>query len=130
MVNTSAKAVCRRLYPELIPLYQKPVALPQKNEDGTIHFSWQPSYSYQGRTITYNLKVYTDYSMQNLVLEENNIINTSWDSEGKLKKGVYYLMVTAVDSEGNEQLSMERYETMLTDIKGLNVNGLLEFTIE
>ena len=68
--------------------------------------------------------------MQNLVLEENNIINTSWDSEGKLKKGVYYLMVTAVDSEGNEQLSMERYETMLTDIKGLNVNGLLEFTIE
>jgi len=110
-----------------VPMY---VALPQKNEDGTIHFSWQPSYSYQGRTITYNLKVYTDYSMQNLVLEENNIINTSWDSEDKLKKGVYYLMVTAVDSEGNEQLSMERYETMLTDIKGLNVNGLLEFTIE
>ena len=38
--------------------------------------------------------------------------------------------MTAVDSEGHEQLSMERFETMLTDIKGYNVNGLLEFVIE
>ena len=110
-----------------VPMY---VAAPEKNKDGTIHFSWQPSYSYQGRTVTYNLKVYTDFNMQNLVLEEYNIVNTSWDSDIKLKKGTYYLMVTAVDSKGNEQLSMERYETMLTDIKGLNVNGLLEFILE
>lgn len=41
-----------------------------------------------------------------------------------------YLKVTAVDSEGHEQLSMERYETMLTDVKGLNINGLLEVEIE
>ena len=48
-----------------------------------------------------------------------------------VKKGTtYYLKVTAVDSKGHEQLSMERYETMLTDVKGLNINGLLEVNIE
>ena len=46
-----------------------------------------------------------------------------------MQSGIYYLKVTAVDSEGNEQLSMERYETMLTEVKGLNVNGLLEIEI-
>lgn len=110
-----------------VPMY---VGMPKRNKKGTVHFSWQPSYSYQGRTVTYNLKVYSDYNMKNMVLEKNNIVNTYWNSDVKLKPGVYYLMVTAVDSEGNEQLSMERYATMLTDIKGLNVNGLLEFTLE
>ena len=109
------------------PMY---VAMPEENSNGTTRFSWQPSYSYQGRTITYNLRLYTDYTMSNLVLEQRDIVNTYFDTEASLKKGTYYLMVTAVDSDGHEQLSMERYETMLTATKGLNVNGLLEVTIE
>ena len=40
------------------------------------------------------------------------------------------LATTKVDSAGNEQLSMERYETMLTAIKAFYVNGLLEFEIK
>ena len=68
--------------------------------------------------------------MSKLVFEEKNIAQTTWSKEKGMKPGIYYLKVTAVDSEGNEQLSMERFETMLTEVKGYNVNGLLEFTIK
>lgn len=110
-----------------VPMY---VAQPEKQADGTIRFSWQPSYSYQGRTITYNLQLFSDYNMQHLILEKTDIVENYYDTKADIESGIYYLRVTAVDSAGNEQLSMERYETMLTEVKGLNVNGLLEVTIE
>lgn len=109
------------------PMY---VAAPEKQEDGSVKFSWNASYSYQGRPITYNVKVYSDYNMNNLLWEKENIATTYCEKEDGLPPGIYYLYVTAVDSQGNEQLSMERFETMLTEVKGYNVNGLLEFTIE
>ena len=110
-----------------VPMY---VAQPTVNADGTIHFAWQPSYSYQGRTITYNLQLFSDYTMKNPILEVNNIIEPYYDTKSPIESGTYYLKVTSVDSNGNEQLSLERYETMLTEVKGLNVNGLLEVIIE
>ena len=110
-----------------VPMF---VAMPEKNGDGTVHFSWQPSYSYQGRTITYHIQVFSDYYMNDLLLERQGIVDNYYDTEESLEPGIYYLKVTAVDSAGNEQLSMERYETMLTEVKGLNVNGLLEFEIK
>lgn len=110
-----------------VPMY---VAKPSKNSNGTTRFSWQPSYSYQGYPITYNLQLFTDYNMTNMVLEVKDIVQNYYDTETPLENGIYYLKVTAVDSKGNEQLSMERFETMLTDVKGLNVNGLLEVTID
>lgn len=113
------------LYP--VPMY---VAQPVKNDNGTIHFSWQPSYSYQGSPITYNLQLFTDYNMTNMVLEKKDIVETYYDTPEALEKGIYYLKVTAVDSKGHEQLSMERFETMLTEVKGLNVNGLMEIVID
>lgn len=109
------------------PMY---VATPVKNADGTMHFAWEVSYSYQGLPVTYSVRVYSDYYMENLLLEQTNIVDTEYDSEAHLGPGVYYVQVTATDREGHEQLSMERFETMLTDVKGYNVNGLLEFTVE
>ena len=58
-----------------VPMY---VSKPVQNSDGTTHFSWQPSYSYQGYTISYNLQLFTDYNMQNLVLEQDNIIDNNY----------------------------------------------------
>ncbi len=109
------------------PMY---VSNPELQEDGSVKFAWEASYSYQGRPVTYNLQVFEDYNMSKLVFEEKNIAQTTWSKEKGMKPGIYYLKVTAVDSEGNEQLSMERFETMLTEVKGYNVNGLLEFTIK
>lgn len=109
------------------PMY---INVPEQMEDDTVYFSWEPSYSYQERTITYNIKVADDYYMNQIIFEEEGLLSPEYHFDQALTPGTYYLMVTAVDSAGNEQLNMERYETMLTDIKGLNVNGVLEFTIE
>lgn len=109
------------------PMY---VSQPEQQEDGPVTFSWDASYSYQGLPVTYNLQVYEDYNMNHLLFEENNIAQTTWTKSDGMEPGIYYLKVTAKDSQGHEQLSMERFETMLTDVKGYNVNGLLEITIK
>lgn len=109
------------------PMY---VAKPETLENGALKIAWNPSYSYQGRPVTYNISIYTDFYMTQQIYSKNNIAETSFIKQDGLPAGTYYLKVTAVDSEGNEQLSMERFETMLTAVKGYNVNGLLEFTVE
>lgn len=108
------------------PMY---VAEPQQNGDSVV-LSWESAYSYQGLPVTYNIQIFTDYNMKNKVLEEKNIAETKYTLNRKLAPGTYYLKVTAVDSNGHEQLSMERFETMITAVKGYNVNGLLEINIK
>lgn len=109
------------------PMY---VSMPTVNDQEGIDFSWDVSYSYQGRPVTYNMQIYTDYMMQNLVFEQRELATNSFTLDSGLQPGTYYLKVTSVDSAGNEQLSMERFETMLTEVKGYNVNGLLEFVVQ
>lgn len=109
------------------PMY---VSKPEQQENGALKFAWNPSYSYQGRPITYNISVFADYQMTQKIFEQSNIAETTFTKTDGLPSGTYYLKVTAVDSVGNEQLSMERFETMLTAVKGYNVNGLLEFVVE
>ncbi len=108
------------------PMY---VAQPQQNGDSVV-LSWESAYSYEGLPVTYNVQIFTDYNMESKVLEEKNIAETKYTLNKKLVPGTYYLRVTAVDSKGREQLSMERFETMITEVKGYNVNGLLEIKIK
>lgn len=100
------------------------VSMPEMRPDGTVVFAWEASYSYQGRPITYNVRVYEDPHMQNLVFEQTGIEQTVYISDQDMPEGTYYLKVTAVDSEGNEQLSLEHVTG-----DGLFVFGLLEFEI-
>ena len=48
--------------------------------------------------------------MNNVVYEKKNVVETFVDADVKLPKGTYYLKVTALDSAGNEQVSLEHYE--------------------
>lgn len=100
------------------------VSMPEQRTDGTVRFVWDASYSYQGRPVTYSVRVYEDPHMQNLILEQTGIEQTEYISEIRLPAGMYYLKVTAVDSQGNEQLSLEH-----VDGDGLFVFGLMEFEI-
>ncbi len=100
------------------------VSMPEVRSDGTIRFAWDASYSYQGRPITYNVRVYEDPRMQDLVFEQTGIEQTECISAQSLPEGTYYLKVTAVDSQGNEQFSLEH-----VDGDNLFVFGLLEFEI-
>lgn len=100
------------------------VSMPEVRSDGTIRFAWDASYSYQGRPVTYNVRVYEDPRMQDLVFEQTGIEQTEYISGQSLPEGTYYLKVTAVDSQGNEQFSLEH-----VDGDNLFAFGLLEFEI-
>ncbi len=100
------------------------VAEPERLADGSVRFSWDTSYSYQGRPITYNLRIYEDAGMQRLLFEQTQIEQTEYTMPKGLEAGIYYLQVTAVDDLGKEQLSLEHVQN-----SERFVFGLLEFTV-
>lgn len=101
------------------------VAMPERRADGSVRLSWEPSYSYQGRPITYTIRIYDDWRKTNLLFEESNIIQTEFLLEDGLENGTYYLDVFAVDNQGHEQVSMEHFQNSEAFIF-----GLLEFTLD
>lgn len=103
------------------------VAAPERLADGAIKFAWDPFYSYQGRPLTYTIQVFSDIQMQNLLYEDTNITSTEYVMEQGLEDGTYYVMISATDSEGNTQVSLEHYEEIG---KWILVPGLREFTLE
>lgn len=116
-------SVCQ--YP--VPMF---VGDPSRNTDGKISVEWDPSYSYQGRTVTYSVQIFSDYGMKNKLYEKNDLINPSHVTEKSFEPGTYFIMVKAIDSKGYEQLSMERYQTKLDNGQRVNVPGLRQFTVE
>ncbi len=104
------------------------VSMPIRDVDGTLNLSWDTSYSYQGRPITYNVTIANDYNMKQVLFKQEGIIDNRLDAQIDLSPGTYYLLVTAVDSEGNEQVSMEHYEFAGKEF--IYKSGVLEFTIE
>ena len=119
-------------YNDFIKAFQYPspmfVAQPTRNEDGSIHLSWDISYSYQGRTVTYKVQLANDYYMNDILYEADDIVENSIDADIDLEPGTYYLKVFAVDSDGNEQVSLEHYE--FAGASFIYEHGVLEFTIE
>ena len=119
-------------YQEFLTAFEYPapmfVSKPIKNPEGTLHLAWDNSYSYQGRTIMYNVQIAEDCHMKNVIYEKEDIIANFIDTEKTFAPGTYYLKVTAVDSAGNEQVSLEHYE--FAGDKFIYENGVLEFTVE
>ncbi len=104
------------------------VSKPVKNNDGTLHLTWEPSYSYQGRTISYNVTIYDTYAKSKILFDKKGILSTDIDVEVNLEPGTYYLDVRSVDSEGNEQYSLEHFE--FKGVSTVYISGLLEFTVD
>lgn len=121
---------CYEIYNENI-LYPAPmfVALPEKLEDGSVRFAWDPSYSYQGLPITYKIEVYDAVMDQTLFCQEN-IKETSLILKDGLEPGTYFVRISAIDSKGHIQINLEHFNGQLADGKKVNVYGLLEFEIE
>lgn len=128
----SFSQIIEKKYNSFLKAFEYPapmfVNIPTKNANGTLHISWDNSYSYQGRTIKYNVKIAKDCYMNNIVYEKNDIIENEVDTDIKLDKGVYYVKVTAKDKKGYEQLSLEHYE--FAGERFIYENGVLEFNVE
>ena len=104
------------------------VSIPKEDKQGRLCLSWEPSYSYQNRPITYNVRISTDYHMENVVFEKQGIAETDLNTDLKLTPGTYYLDVRAVDSAGHEQVSLEHYEQ--TGISFEYIDGLMQFELK
>lgn len=109
------------------PMY---VQIPTKNTDGTMHFAWDNSYSYEGYPILYEVRVARDVQMTDVIIEEKEIAGNSFDSAISLDPGTYYLEVTAVDSRGYRQCSMEYVKVIKTNGGTYQIDGILDFTVE
>ena len=110
-----------------VPMY---VQAPFKNTDGTVHFAWDNSYSYEGYPVLYEVRVARDVLMTDVIMEEKEIVGNSFDSAFSLDPGTYYLEVTAVDSRGYRQCSFEYVVINRAGGGTSQVDGLLEFTVE
>ncbi len=121
---------CYELYKENV-LYPIPVfvAQPEKQEDGSLKFAWDPSYSYQGLPVTYKIEVYDD-AMKEPVFEQENIEDTSWVLQEGLEPGIYFIRVSIMDSEGHEQTNLERFYGKIADGSTAEVRGWMEFVID
>ena len=104
------------------------VSMPTKTSSGTLQLSWEPSFSYDQKAITYNVRIASDYNMKNVLYEQNNIVENEIEVDIPLENGIYYLEVMAVDSDGDAQYSLEHYEFAGKLFR--YANGILEFTIE
>lgn len=109
-----------------IPVF---VAQPEKQEDGSLRFAWEPSYSYQGLAITYKIQVLDD-TMDKVIFEQEGIEDTCWVLKEGLKSGAYFLRVSVVDSEGHEQTNLEYSMKQAEDGWPVEIYGLLDFVID
>lgn len=105
------------------------IAMPVRNEDGSVRFAWDSFFSLKGLPVSYSLQIYTDYDKQNLVYEATDCQETHYLLEEGLPNGTYYAMITGTDSDGREQISQERV-SVVDGRKTYTKYGLLEFTLE
>lgn len=105
------------------------VSVPERYPDGSIRFAWDPFYSPHQRLITYNIRVYSDLNMQNLLFERTGLTQPECFMEDGLPDGIYYVLVSGIDSQGYEQISLEHVEGH-SDGKFYYKYGLLEFTLK
>lgn len=77
-------------------------------KNGKTVFSWEPSYSHQGKKITYTVEVASDFTFQNCI-EKKSTPDTSL-TVNKLPAGQYFIRVKASDG-AMDQDAYEYYQT-------------------
>ncbi len=106
------------------------VAIPTRNQDGSVQFAWDSFYSPKLLPVTYTLQVYTDYNMENLVYEIGGLQQTRYMLEEGLPDGTYYVLISGTDSQGYRQISLEHVEGRDGNNNRYYEDGLLKFTLE
>lgn len=78
-------------------------------EDGKIITNWDPSYDFDSETITYTVKIATDYELNNVVATFDGVW-TDIEEEVSLERGrQYFLNVTATNESGYSQGAFDYY---------------------
>jgi len=95
--------------------YPTPVftSTPTKNLDGTTYFSWESARDFKGDLVKYSIRLAKDPSMKQVIFAEDNLIVTEYTYNENLQ-GTYYLEVRSIDSDGNNQYSLDTYKDPFT----------------
>ena len=99
------------------------VSEPEKREDGTVYFTWESSYDYQGDLLSYDIILTKDYDMKDIVFQEEGLLQNYY--EQAIPEGTYFLAITVTDVEGNKQCSLDYYMD-----EGLFIYGIRQVKIQ
>ena len=97
-------------------------------------FTWDPSFDFDGESITYQFELATDYLFQSVISVQDNLSVAQAFTE-KLLPGQYFIRITSKNESGMTQTAMEMYQGT-DDVKrygviGFNVlaDGTIQFGI-
>lgn len=88
-----------------MPFY---LATPEILDDNELSFSWDEAYDFEGRDITYQFRISTDWDFKNIVFETTSE-NKARISIDMLEPGIYFWQVIATNSDGQVQQSFDFY---------------------
>ena len=72
--------------------------------------NWDPSYSFDARDITYSVEVARDYSFQDVICSQKELLIPETEMELP-EAGQYFIRIRATDKNGNEQDAFDYYVT-------------------
>lgn len=100
------------------------VSYPEVVGEQTV-FHWDPSYDFDGQSVSYTFELARDYNMQNIIMREENLPIPQATS-GLLEPGQYFFKITAANEDGYTQTSMEIYEYEDLDCYGVTMFYVLD----
>ncbi len=101
------------------------VSEPTRKDDGSVYFSWEPSYTFDDSFAKYNIILAKDYKMQNVIFQKKNLSETNYVYNQKLPAGTYYLKVFVTNDKGLEQYSLDFYHGELQNVRIFGVRQVV-----
>jgi len=91
-------------------------------EEDTTKLWWEPAYDFENNYITYDLQVSSTPDMQNLIVNEKGLDNTTYYvSKDIMPAGTWYWQVTATSEDGKTVESMNKIRINGTYYPGVDI---------
>ena len=105
-----------------MPFY---IGKPAKEKQG-YQFTWDPSYDFNKRGITYTFRLSKDVTMKKIIFEKSGLYTPSCDYSEKLSSGQYFIQVVAKSDTGKTQVAFDNY----FDSEGESHVGIMTFFVQ
>lgn len=105
-----------------MPFY---IDVPDAQEDGSVYFSWEAAYDFDGEDITYSFAVARDYQFQEILCTREGLI-MPWAEARITEPGQYFVRVSARNASGYTQDAFDYYVANNGKAYGMRCFYLLE----
>ncbi len=90
-----------------MPFY---IDVPDAQADGSVYFSWEAAYDFDGEDITYSFAVARDYQFQEVLCAREGLV-LPWTEAVITEPGQYFVRVSARNASGYTQDAFDYYVT-------------------